>query len=201
MPKNKPKAIKKITDLTPDPCNANKGTERGAFQLEGSLQKYGAGRSILTDKNGVVIAGNKTLEQAADLGLDIEVIKTTGDKLVIVQREDLDLADGTKARELAYADNRIAENDLDWSVEQIIADMDAGVDLGQFWRPEELESVIKDGDAIIETELKKHSTKPPPKMAWCLIGIPVVQYGKISDRIEELSQIDCVECETVLNDG
>jgi hypothetical protein len=137
------KQIKKITDLTPDPCNANKGTERGAFQLEGSLQKYGAGRSILTDKNGVVIAGNKTLEHAADLGLDIEVVKTTGDKLVVVQREDLDLADGTKARELAYADNRIAENDLDWSVEQIMEDMDAGVDLGQFWRPEELESMVK----------------------------------------------------------
>ena len=84
------KQINSIDDLTPDPRNANKGTERGAVQLENSLRDYGAGRSILVDKHGVVIAGNKTLEQAASLGLEVETIRTDGNKLVVVQREDLD---------------------------------------------------------------------------------------------------------------
>jgi hypothetical protein len=50
-----------IRDLTPDPRNANKGSERGTGMLEHSLRSYGAGRSILADKHGVIIAGNKTL--------------------------------------------------------------------------------------------------------------------------------------------
>ena len=63
------KVVSTIKDLTPDPQNANKGTERGVEMLEQSLRSYGAGRSLLIDKNGVVIAGNKTLEAAASIGL------------------------------------------------------------------------------------------------------------------------------------
>ncbi len=69
------KDIRTLSDLVPDPDNANRGTERGAALLEHSLRQYGAGRSILADKNGVVIAGNKTLEQAAALGLAVEVFR------------------------------------------------------------------------------------------------------------------------------
>ena len=50
----------KISDLTPDPQNANKGTERGRGMIEDSLRRLGAGRSILVDKHNRVIAGNKT---------------------------------------------------------------------------------------------------------------------------------------------
>jgi hypothetical protein len=34
----------KLSDLTPDSHNANKGTERGRALLEKSLRQYGAGR-------------------------------------------------------------------------------------------------------------------------------------------------------------
>lgn len=59
MPKN---GHLRISDLIPDDRNANKGTERGNGLLERSLQQYGAGRSILIDKNNRIIAGNKTVE-------------------------------------------------------------------------------------------------------------------------------------------
>ena len=48
----------KITDLKFDPQNANKGTDRGRKALAASLSEFGAGRSILVDKHGSVIAGN-----------------------------------------------------------------------------------------------------------------------------------------------
>ena len=51
----------KLSDLTLDAKNANRGTQRGLKALTDSLQKYGAGRSILVDKDGNVIAGNKYL--------------------------------------------------------------------------------------------------------------------------------------------
>lgn len=58
--------IKTLADLQPDSRNANRGTQRGRGLVETSLQKYGAGRSVLVDRNGVLIAGNKTTEAAAD---------------------------------------------------------------------------------------------------------------------------------------
>lgn len=148
-----PQIITRIEDLTPDPCNVNKGTERGLGMLERSLQKYGAGRSILTDKHGIVLAGNKTLDRAAELGLKIQVVKTRGDRLVVVQREDLEASD-PRARELALADNRVAEVDLEWDAEALKALQDGGVDLGEFWQDSELASLLSraEGDGTITTD-------------------------------------------------
>src|SRR5689334_3265124 len=98
--------IKKLADLTPDDKNANRGTERGAALLENSLREYGAGRSILVDSKGKIIAGNKTVEQAGQIGLeDVIVVQTDGTKLVAVQRTDLDLDKDPRAKALAIADN------------------------------------------------------------------------------------------------
>ena len=75
MPNAKPG---KLSDLTPDSHNANKGTQRGLRMLDHSLREYGAGRSIVTDKNGVILAGNKTVERCADIGLDNTIVKDAG---------------------------------------------------------------------------------------------------------------------------
>ena len=139
------KQIETITDLTPDKRNANRGTDRGQKQVGDSLRTYGAGRSILADKNGRIIAGNKTFEQAADMKLPVQVVKTSGDKLVVVQREDLDLeSEDGKARMLAYADNRASEVGLEWDVELLAQDVAADVDLSTLWTDDELEALLAD---------------------------------------------------------
>lgn len=133
---------RKLSDLVPDHANANKGTERGRYALEASLRQYGAGRSILLDKNGRIIAGNKTAEVAADIGLDdVVIVQTDGKQIVAVQRTDLDI-DSVEGRGLAYADNRVGEISLDWDAEQVLADIDAGVDLSALFRQEELDSLL-----------------------------------------------------------
>ena len=132
----------KLDSLTPDASNANRGTERGRYALEASLRKYGAGRSILIDREGRIIAGNKTAETAADVGIDdVIIVQTDGRQLVAVQRTDLDL-DSKEARELAYADNRVAELDLSFDPEQVLADLGAGVDLSGLWRQDELDALL-----------------------------------------------------------
>ena len=134
----------KLSELTPDHSNANRGTERGRYALEASLRKYGAGRSILIDRNGRINAGNKTAETAADVGIDdVIVVQTDGRQVVAVQRTDLDL-DSNEARELAYADNRVGQLDLDFDPAQILADINAGVNLDQFWRKDELDELLAD---------------------------------------------------------
>jgi hypothetical protein len=135
---------RKLSDLIPDHANANKGTERGRSALEASLRKYGAGRSILIDKNGRIISGNKTVETAADIGLDnVIIIQTDGKQIVAVQRTDLDI-DSAEGRGLAYADNRVGELSLEWDAEQVLADINAGVDLSALFRQDELDELLAD---------------------------------------------------------
>lgn len=135
---------RKISELIPDHANANKGTERGRYALEASLRKYGAGRSIVLDKSGRIIAGNKTVEVAADVGLeDVIVVQTDGKQIVAVQRTDLDI-DSPEGRGLAYADNRVGELSLEWDAEQVLADINAGVDLSALFRQDELDELLAD---------------------------------------------------------
>jgi hypothetical protein len=131
-----------ITDIQPDDRNANRGTERGAVLLEQSLRNYGAGRSILLDKHNRVIAGNKTLEQAAGIGLDdIAVIDSDGTKLVAVRRTDIDL-DTPQGRELAIADNRTGEVGLEWDIEALRELEQDGISLDTFWNESELDALL-----------------------------------------------------------
>ena len=129
--------------IRPDVKNANKGTERGRYMVEASLRETGAGRSILLDKDGRIIAGNKTFEAASDIGLPVRVVETDGTELVAVKRTDLDLDDDTgTARKLAYYDNRTSSVDLAWDVEQILADVNAGLDLSGLWFEHELDGLL-----------------------------------------------------------
>jgi len=108
-----------IEQLIPDNKNFNKGTEYGQHLIEESLRKFGAGRSILLDKNNRIIAGNKTVENAVNVGLDnVIVVETDGTQIVAVKRKDIDL-DSAKGRELALADNATGKANLAWDEELI----------------------------------------------------------------------------------
>lgn len=123
------KKIRVLSDLIPDDRNANRDTERGRGVIEQSLRKYGTGRSILIDKNGRIIADNKTIENAGAARLkDVLVVQSDGTKLIVVQRTDLDLKHDKAAKELAIADNRAAELNLSWDPE-VLAELGAEIDL------------------------------------------------------------------------
>jgi DNA modification methylase len=127
-----------------DPHNANRGTDRGRRAVAASLEECGAGRSILVDRDGTVIAGNKTLEAAQALGLPVRVVESSGDELVVVQRTDLELdGEDQRARRLAYLDNRAAQLGLDWDTDQILADLQSGTDFAGIWDDAELDELLK----------------------------------------------------------
>jgi DNA modification methylase len=138
----------KLKDLTPDTRNANKGTPRGQQMIEDSLRNYGAGRSILVDKNLRIIAGNKTAENAGSIGMDdVIIVQTDGRKLVAVQRMDLDLETDKAAKELAVADNRSGQVSLEWDG-GVLQDLD--IDLSKFWTEDELKAVFAE---VVPAEL------------------------------------------------
>lgn len=136
-----------MTEIRPDKNNVNKGTVRGAGMVERSLREYGGGRSILIDKDGVVIAGNTTFQAAIDAGLEVEVVQTDGTKLIAVQRTDLALEGEGEAyrmaRELSVMDNRASEVGLEWDLEQLqkLAEQD-GISLDTMFFEDELEAKL-----------------------------------------------------------
>lgn len=122
----------KLKDIHPDKRNANKGTARGQKQIIGSIQRNGFGRSGLLDKDGNIIAGNKTTEAAAEVfGVDVEpiIVETDGKRPVYVQRSDLDLSDpnpNNPARRMAYEDNLASKFSFELDTEQVMSDIESG---------------------------------------------------------------------------
>lgn len=73
-----------------------------------SLTECGAGRSILIDKDDVIIAGNGVYEQAQALGLKVRVVESDGSELIAVKRTDLTTED-ERRKLLAFADNQTSD--------------------------------------------------------------------------------------------
>jgi DNA modification methylase len=142
IPRRREPRIRSLVDLVADPRNANRGTARGRAALERSLREYGAARAVVVDKNGCVIAGNKTVAEAKALEMPLRIVKSNGRELIAVQRDDLDLATDPRARELAIADNRIAELDLEWDPEMLERLRADGLDLSAFWTDTELTALL-----------------------------------------------------------
>ena len=69
-----------IQELAQDRQNFNRGSEEGQQLMERSFKELGAGRSILLDRNGNIIAGNKSQKAAIAAGIKrVRVVETTGD--------------------------------------------------------------------------------------------------------------------------
>lgn len=151
-------------DFQEDPRNANKGTQRGNKMLETSIEQFGAARSIVSDADGFIPAGNKTREALIAAGMNKAiVVETDGNTPIVVKRTDWRLSDkASAARRYAYADNRVAEVDLEWDAESLKADMAEGVDLSAWFTADELTDLAypnldadEAGDAADEAETKE----------------------------------------------
>jgi hypothetical protein len=116
---------------------------RGRAMIERSIRECGAGRSIVVDREGRVIGGNKTLDVIEELGIPVHVVPTDGNTLVVVQRTDLDLESDPKARKLAYLDNRTGELDLTWDASQLVTDLEAGFDFDGLFNGDELTGILE----------------------------------------------------------
>lgn len=113
----------RINDLKPQHNNMNKGNKYGNELIRHSIKSLGFGRSIVVDKNNIVITGDKILNTAIALGLTkIHVVDTTGDTLVVVRR--LDVESGTKkALELSLVDNLSSYENLEWDADAVEKNM------------------------------------------------------------------------------
>ncbi len=118
----------KKKDLIFDDKNFNTGSEAGALLIKKSFDKFGAGRSILIDKNNRIIAGNKSAENFT--GENVQIVESDGTKLIAVKRTDIDL-DTPEGREMAMADNATAKVNIVWAEDVIIETV--GAEVAENW--------------------------------------------------------------------
>jgi ParB-like chromosome segregation protein Spo0J len=96
-----------VGQLVPDPNNARRHTPRNIGTIVESLQAVGAGRSIVIDETDTVLAGNGTIEAAAEAGITrLKIVEADGNEIVAVRRRGLT---PDQKRRLALGDNRSAE--------------------------------------------------------------------------------------------
>ena len=134
----------KANEFQADNRNANKGTKHGKKMVADSLKEYGAGRSILLDKDDRIVAGNKTAFAAGDM--PVRIIETDGTELIAVKRTDLSL-DDKRARELAIADNRAAQVGLEWDT-SVLKTLQNEIDLEKFFKASELKRMFHEEESM-----------------------------------------------------
>jgi site-specific DNA-methyltransferase (adenine-specific) len=141
-----------IKDLTLDPRNARTHSQKNLDAITNSLVKFGQRKPIVVSGDGVVLAGNGTLEAAK--GLKWDYID------VAVAPQDWD---ENTARAYALADNRTAEL-ADWDqavlTEQLLELHDAEFDIEAlgFEMPQVIEAEPIDEDELpteVETKVKQ----------------------------------------------
>lgn len=111
-----------MDDIKFDKKNYRKHSDKNKAMISKSLSECGAGRSILIDSEGEIIAGNGVYEQAKAKGIPVKVVETDGSELVVVKRTDLKTED-EKRKKLALADNATSDR-VEWDMDTISVDFD-----------------------------------------------------------------------------
>lgn len=156
-----------IDELSQDVHNFNKGTEEGQRLIEKSFADFGAGRSILLDKDNNIIAGNKSQQAAKAVGIKkVRVIETTGDELVAVKRTDVSL-DSADGRGLALVDNAAHQKNLSWDKVELasIAD-DIGLEEMADWGIDLSEPDISQTDMSVKEKSEDFRQCPKCGFRW-----------------------------------
>lgn len=101
----------------------NKGMRYYKLLLN-SIRKFGLCRSVVVDKNNIVLCGHKVVNASKDCDINkVRVVETNGDELIIVKRTDMDIS-SAKTKEMMLVDNLITSKNLEWNTDYIIQTMD-----------------------------------------------------------------------------
>jgi ParB-like chromosome segregation protein Spo0J len=176
-------------ELKAHPKNPNRHEDRQIRALAAVIKANGWRRSVVVSNlSGYIVAGHGAVEAAKLLNCPVPVN---------------DQAFASEADEHAHmiADNRIAElSEIDSkALAELIRELDSSVQpdaLG--FNRDEINSMLAELSESVP--LKTVEIKPPPRMAWTLIGIPLVRFGEISKTVEGIAKIDGVICEQTVND-
>lgn len=159
-----------LGQLSPDPANARRHNPRNVGMIADALREVGAARSIVIDEDGRILAGNATVEAAADAGIErVRVVEADGETIIAVRRRGLT---PEQKKRLAYYDNRAAEL-ADWDPARLLADAGEGLDLSFAFYPEELRALLVDLPVFDDEAAMGRSTRP-----WNPAAVAIISFGR-----------------------
>jgi hypothetical protein len=130
----------KLSDFKCQAKNTNKHKPRGMAMLDSVIETDGWQGGITVAANGETFAGSARLEVATNrFGEDAEpiMVHTTGDRPVIIVRDDIPDANHPKAVRLGIADNRISEINYDADYE-LLTEISDEIDISDMYDDDEL---------------------------------------------------------------
>lgn len=134
----------KLTNYKPQQRNANKHTPRGMGVLEKSIQADGWIGAITVAADGETFDGSARIEVGVATGFeDAIVVESDGTRPIIHRRVDIATADDPRARRLGIAANRVAQLNLDFDIDELLASVADGVDLSAMFRQDELDALLQ----------------------------------------------------------
>lgn len=175
-----------LEDLKYDDLNFNKGTLIGKVLLDRSFDKFGAGRSILIDKNNCIIAGNKSVKSALSNGISkCRVIETQGDELVAVRRIDIDLS-SPEGREFALADNATSKANFNLDYNNIMQAVDDVKLDTEAWAIKDLPSLLEKSKESKKTKEEKRE-EDKKKFIFKGYSVPMTdeEYEQLTNLVDE----------------
>jgi len=175
-------------DLLRNPRNWRTHPQAQQEALRGILSEVGYADALLARETEsgelILIDGHLRAETTPDQEVPVLVLDVTeaeADKLLLSLDPLAELAE-TNAQAL---------NDL-------LRDVQTGDSgLAKMWESLAGENgLLEDGEVSV-TEV---DTKPPPQMAWVLIGVPVVRYGDIQEHVDRIASTEGVSVMSTSND-
>ena len=140
--------IDKLDRYRPQGRNPNRHTQRGLGLLGQAISRDGYVAPMTAVADGEIIDGSARLEVVAEkLPNEVIVIEHDGTRPIVAKRMDIPNAQTEMAKRISIGANRIGQVDLDWDPD-ILKELSAEVDLGQFWNEAELKDLFEDIDGF-----------------------------------------------------
>lgn len=169
--------------LIPFARNAKKHSESQIAGIAESIKEFKFNNPVLIDNDLGIIAGHGRVLAAQKLSMkEIPCIKLGH------------LTDNQK-RAYVIADNKLSETGGGWDDKMLKSEIE---DLKDF----DFSSFGFDVNAVLEVKsfLKNIDIKPPPSIAWFLIGVPVLKLDKIQTHIDAIAKNEDVIMESSTGD-
>lgn len=184
-----------IDALRAHPSNYNEHPPEQIAKLRASLREFGQPRSIVVQDAGddtyVIVAGHgitqaARLEEWGEIRADVIPASWPPEKVKAYLAADNELAQQSDRDDVLLA-----------SLLQEVAEFSETLLLATGYTEDEYQELLDAvGAGESNVRVREVEKRPPPNMAWVLIGIPVVSYGRIAHLIEAVAQDPEAQVET-----
>jgi hypothetical protein len=157
-------------------------------KLLASLKEFGLVNSLVWNpRTGNLVSGNKRL------GIIDDLSATGDDYSLTVNVVDLD-EDREKALSVILNHGALQGEFDDVMLAGLVAELEEKLTF-------DLAAIIGEAEQILPATLRPVTILPPPRMAWVLVGIPLVEFGAIAAQVEALAQVPNTIVESTFSDG